>query len=613
MYKLNFPAVFKAIFSLLFSIILYSSMIEKTFAQHPTQLLEELQFQSFSANPNDVPERLSELVLASNNLSENDFMDISAKASLILREHKQLDASVSLARWLASSQAQELNPPVRYRWMMINSYDLMFFAHYLTAKEMIEPQLDSIKAWQTQSPVELNIQANLFHIYGQLLVRQKRVADALPYFYEALAWFKSIDQNHPSIFVINLVLGEAFLHANDYVKAEQFLRKAIELIPAGRVDAISYLYGNLALALNRQQKHNEALEVIETYLADPVDPRRDYLLFFCLVQIDVLRSLNRFDEALQLANDTHQLALEVGDKDYLKDSVRQLGFLLAENGQLEEAERYLKSAIESPSGIREGNSPEAYLDYVTVLKDLDKDDLALEYYERFHKAYVDEQKHINQIIIRNLEFQQVNQQLEQQQALSQAQLELAKVSESRAHLKTRTFIWASITLALILVFISFMLIKLRSKSAKLHDLAVRDQLTGVGNRHAFLETFNKPKYSQLIIADIDGLKRYNDQFGHLKGDELIQTYASHLLSAIRGSRSKLFRIGGDEFAILVTHSISIQVIEQWILDAVLKTQQSGFEHSSISYGVSSREEAKTDQEFISLADQRMYEMKSNHK
>ncbi|MBR7889530.1 GGDEF domain-containing protein [Marinomonas sp. A79] len=597
-------ARFAYCFSLL--CVLFAS---SAFANEAEDLLAEMQEAAQAGNLDSIKDALPQLITRSDELTEVAYTDASAKTSLLLRKTAQREAARVAVNYLRSEAATRLQEAVRYRWMMIISYDLMYFSEFSLAKSMIEQELNDIKTWSPSTKDSKTTQANLYHIYGQLLVRQQRVAQALPYFYQAETWFRSIDEQHPSIFVIYILLGEAFLHAREYQQAETFSRKALAMIPDGRVDAISYLNAILASALNRQQRSQEAMKVIADYLANPVDPRRDYFLYFSLVHIDVLRDLKQFDQALALARSTFALAQEVGNEDYIKDATRQLGYMQSYFGNLTEAEILLKEAIESPSGIRQGNPPEAYLDYVDVLMKLGQYDSALAYYRRYHDAFIEEHQRINRIAIANLEFQQRNQRLEQQKALISTQLALAQANEKRAKLQVSFFVWAIFALTVIAATILLMWLQLRRRSQQLQTMAVEDQLTRFGNRHAFLKAFDRPDYYYLLIIDIDGLKPYNDNYGHQKGDELIQTYSEQLRLRFTSSYAALFRTGGDEFAILIDNTTTIDSINDFMFEAVTGTQKGGFHTMNASYGIATREEAHSDREWISLADQRMYAMK----
>ena len=87
-----------------------------------------------------------------------------------------------------------------------------------------------------------------------------------------------------------------------------------------------------------------------------------------------------------------------------------------------------------------------------------------------------------------------------------------------------------------------------------------DQLTGIYNRRAFdekapaafLRTLRQGTETLcLILVDLDYFKDINDTYGHQYGDEYLQRAAQILREAIRQDVDAAFRIGGDEFAILL--------------------------------------------------------------
>ncbi len=89
----------------------------------------------------------------------------------------------------------------------------------------------------------------------------------------------------------------------------------------------------------------------------------------------------------------------------------------------------------------------------------------------------------------------------------------------------------------------------------LQYLSFHDQLTGLYNRHYFVNEMNRLEGSReypiaLISADLDGLKKINDTFGHFEGDLYLQQSAAILKEALRG-HDLLARIGGDEFAMIL--------------------------------------------------------------
>lgn len=89
------------------------------------------------------------------------------------------------------------------------------------------------------------------------------------------------------------------------------------------------------------------------------------------------------------------------------------------------------------------------------------------------------------------------------------------------------------------------------------DLATTDFLTGLQNRNAFEVTAGNLKTKRalagraVIALDLDGLKRVNDVQGHRAGDEYIRACARSL-EAVFPKQCGLYRIGGDEFAVVLT-------------------------------------------------------------
>jgi diguanylate cyclase (GGDEF)-like protein len=102
---------------------------------------------------------------------------------------------------------------------------------------------------------------------------------------------------------------------------------------------------------------------------------------------------------------------------------------------------------------------------------------------------------------------------------------------------------------------------------KLQLNAVTDPLTGLYNRRLFSEAFEKElnrgrRYGLplgLVILDLHRFKEVNDKHGHPRGDEVLQTAAATLKKTLRTSDSA-FRIGGDEFALLLPQTDAAQAL-----------------------------------------------------
>ncbi len=96
---------------------------------------------------------------------------------------------------------------------------------------------------------------------------------------------------------------------------------------------------------------------------------------------------------------------------------------------------------------------------------------------------------------------------------------------------------------------------------KLQINAATDPLTSLYNRRFFEDYFEKElnrsiRYTHklaLVVFDLHRFKEVNDRFGHPQGDALLQMAAATLRKSLRTS-DYAFRIGGDEFALLLPQS-----------------------------------------------------------
>ena len=99
---------------------------------------------------------------------------------------------------------------------------------------------------------------------------------------------------------------------------------------------------------------------------------------------------------------------------------------------------------------------------------------------------------------------------------------------------------------------------------EVHQLAVRDALTGLYNRHFFDETLAREvkrahRYDRdlaLVVFDLDGFKAINDRIGHLGGDAVLAEMAARLRSVVRSADFPC-RIGGDEFGVILPEAALI--------------------------------------------------------
>ncbi|GGY00664.1 hypothetical protein GCM10007160_30480 [Litchfieldella qijiaojingensis] len=109
----------------------------------------------------------------------------------------------------------------------------------------------------------------------------------------------------------------------------------------------------------------------------------------------------------------------------------------------------------------------------------------------------------------------------------------------------------------------------RKVEEQLNQLAYHDNVTGLHNRHYFMEQLESVigcarQYNQncaLLVIDLDGFKKVNDTLGHDMGDELLRQVALRLKHGVRDD-DIVCRLGGDEFAIIAKCDATRQQVEQ---------------------------------------------------
>ena len=157
---------------------------------------------------------------------------------------------------------------------------------------------------------------------------------------------------------------------------------------------------------------------------------------------------------------------------------------------------------------------------------------------------------------------------------------------------------------------------------KVEHLAVTDELTGIANRRKLEKEFDLLSYRffrkdipfSLILLDLDGFKRVNDELGHLQGDEVLQIIAREIGDVLRPT-DVFARWGGDEFAILAetTGGRAVQIAErirgliseiEW--PALSLEKEDPRSSISVSVGIAPFGESDTFDTLLFRADQQLY-------
>jgi len=160
----------------------------------------------------------------------------------------------------------------------------------------------------------------------------------------------------------------------------------------------------------------------------------------------------------------------------------------------------------------------------------------------------------------------------------------------------------------------------KQTETKMEYLGTHDSLTGLYNRTFFDEEMNRLEKGRqfpitIVMADVDDLKKANDDKGHLAGDKLLQRTAQVLNDSFRGDDIAA-RIGGDEFAVLLpnTNEIAAKEALKRIRNNLKKNNsaETGTD-LSISLGISTVEKGTELKNALQQADKNMYQDKKKKK
>ena len=164
---------------------------------------------------------------------------------------------------------------------------------------------------------------------------------------------------------------------------------------------------------------------------------------------------------------------------------------------------------------------------------------------------------------------------------------------------------------------------------RLKEVSERDELTGLYNRRKFNE-FLDNEYARcnrdnscfaIILTDVDSFKRYNDNYGHQKGDECLAAVAKSMNSCLTRSTDLIARYGGEEFVIVLPATDAdgafkvAETIRRRVLDDCIPHEYSEVDGTScitvcLGVEVYTAGDDKTIADILELADRRLYAAKT---
>lgn len=142
---------------------------------------------------------------------------------------------------------------------------------------------------------------------------------------------------------------------------------------------------------------------------------------------------------------------------------------------------------------------------------------------------------------------------------------------------------------------------------ELRTQAATDPLTGLGHHRSFHTKLRRLRGRNIavLLIDVDGFKSINDTFGHQAGDRLLREMAAALATTLRRG-DELFRIGGDEFAVLVrveSPEEAMEAAERLVAAAAARGDV------TISIGVAMCGEDELAEAVLGRADRALYDVK----
>jgi diguanylate cyclase (GGDEF)-like protein len=158
---------------------------------------------------------------------------------------------------------------------------------------------------------------------------------------------------------------------------------------------------------------------------------------------------------------------------------------------------------------------------------------------------------------------------------------------------------------------------LQERIRELEELVITDGLTGLYNQWHFYNRLEKEVIRNrrqrhplcLLFFDVDGLKSYNDVYGHSTGNDVLKAVAQSLSWSIRRHVDTGYRYGGDEFAAILpeVHADQVIVIAERINGHLQKTN---FQDVTLSFGIAELGPEMDSGTLFEHADKAMYVAKS---
>ncbi|MGA1931355.1 GGDEF domain-containing response regulator [Arcobacter sp. YIC-464] len=120
---------------------------------------------------------------------------------------------------------------------------------------------------------------------------------------------------------------------------------------------------------------------------------------------------------------------------------------------------------------------------------------------------------------------------------------------------------------------------------RIYELSITDGLTSLYNRRHFndtahnfvLQSVRNNKVFAFVLLDIDNFKKYNDTYGHQDGDDVLIEVANSLKNSFKRDEDQVFRLGGEEFGILISSKTKLAAMDL-VEDARVNIEKLAIKH-----------------------------------
>lgn len=434
----------------------------------------------------------------------------------------------------------------------------------------------SKKAYQVCKDNNLKLEEGHALISMSLACRSKSENNKmLEYSFDAFEIFEELEEHSGQIKALNLI-GIAYFYSSRYEEALKYLLQAINVLDEFKNDyLLCCVLNNIGEVFYESMKYDMALDYYSRSLKISKDIKSKVNTASLLTNIGkVYLMKNKYIEALEYHTQGYNILIKEKDMVMLGEVENNLGKIYYINKNYDKAEEYLFSSLRRLENVdnkfyaidalvniaklhlvkdsnkslyyfekaiqyaEKTNSKKKLSEVCKMVSDYHEKvgnfREALEYYKRYHRV---EQEIITSTVGNKLEMLKI----EFEHIKENHKFEKIKVINHR--LENEISLQKS------------ELQKIRKLNKDLEKKALQDELTQVPNRSyinyhlnkAWEESLLRNPVFALFIIDIDNFKKYNDYWGHLKGDECLVKVANCLKDIQEKHKDIFGRYGGEEF------------------------------------------------------------------